>query len=84
MNVVDVRIGDNYFSPIALRVPRGSIVRWTNYGWHRHTVTSTSGLWDSGEFGPGGVFAVTFVEAGTYDYYCRLHPQQMRATVVVY
>jgi plastocyanin len=59
------------------------VVRWVNYGHHRHTSTSSAGQWDSGEFGHGESYAITFSRPGIYYYYCRVHPQEMRGTVVV-
>jgi len=54
-----------------------------NHGQHRHTVTSDTGLWDSREFGRGGSYTLTFLQPGTYSYYCRIHPREMRGTVIV-
>jgi plastocyanin len=58
-------------------------VRWTNRGNHRHTVTSNTGVWDSGELNRGDAYSLTFLRPGTYYYYCRLHPREMRARVIV-
>jgi plastocyanin len=74
---------DNYFGPATVRIPPGTTVRWTNYGRHRHTVTANAGQFDSGELAPGGSYSVTFHHPGVYYYYCRLHPTEMRGTVVV-
>ena len=60
----------------------GTMVRWTNYGHHMHTVTSDNGLWDSGEFSHGHSFSYTFNQPGTYYYHCRFH-RDMRGTVIV-
>ena len=82
-HTVELGAYDNYFGPDAVSVAPGTTVRWINYGQHRHTVTSYTGLFDSGEFGPGGVFSFTFTQPGTYYYYCRVHPREMRGTIVV-
>lgn len=78
-----VGIGDNFFAPARIHVPVGETVVWTNDGRHHHTVTSVVGRFDSGVLGPGGRFALTFAHPGTYYYYCRIHPREMRGVVVV-
>jgi plastocyanin len=81
--IMHVGLYDNYFQPMTITVSVGTTVQWTNYGQHRHTVTSDTGLWDSGELGPLGLSSYTFARPGTYPYHCKVHGQQMRGTVVV-
>jgi plastocyanin len=78
-----VDMHDNYFAPKTLTIRPGTTVRWVNYGTRHHTTTSTDGLWDSGDLGPGDAYTATFHRQGTYAYYCRFHSEEMRATVVV-
>jgi plastocyanin len=80
---VEVTMYDNSFVPSVLYVSPGEVVRWTNTGQHRHTVTSDTGLWDSGELGPGEGYAVYFPLRGRYYYHCKLHGRDMRGWVVV-
>ena len=49
----------------------------------QHSVTSRDGLFDSGVEDPGGSFQFTFTKAGTYRYYCVVHPDLMSGTIVV-
>jgi len=77
----DVWLYDNYFSPPMMMVPAGTTVRWINYGYHRHSVTSRD--WDSGPLERGAEFSVTFTKPGTYQYSCRYHPSSMMATITV-
>jgi plastocyanin len=42
-----------------------------------HTVTSVSNLFDSGPIPPNGTYTRTFTAAGTYSYYCSIHPDMM-------
>ncbi len=83
VRMVEVGVSDNAFGPATLTIAPGTRVQWMNHGRHAHTVTSETGLWDSREIGPGGGYAVTFMQPGTYPYYCRLHPREMRGTIVV-
>jgi len=51
-------------------------------GYDTHTVTSTTGLFDSGILNPGQTWSYTFVQAGVYNYYCTLH-SWMKGNVTV-
>jgi plastocyanin len=64
-------------------VTPGTTVLWTNYGQHSHTVTASDGAWDSRALNQRGSYSYTFSRPGTYTYYCRVHPKEMRGTVVV-
>ncbi len=77
-----VVIQDISFRPSSLTVEEGTTVTWINRDVVRHTVTSTSGLFDSGRIAYEGRFNYTFNEPGTYDYHCTIHPI-MRGTIVV-
>lgn len=70
-----------------LTVSVGTTVTWTNQDRATHTATSgtprsRSGVWDSGNLGLGGQFSFTFTEAGTFQYFCRIH-NSMTGTVTV-
>ena len=70
------------FSPSSITVTAGTTVTWTNKDAVSHTVTSNTGLFDSGTIVSNGTFSRTFPATGTFQYYCTLHPT-MTATVVV-
>jgi len=81
----EVSIERSRFEPDELVVDVGTEVTWTNLDAFAHTVTSAEGseaTFDSGEMLEGDTFARTFDEAGTYEYFCELHPT-MKSTVVV-
>ena len=67
-----------------ITVAVGTTVAWTNRGNAPHTTTETSDteIWDSKSMQPGESFSFTFSEAGTFDYFCAIHPT-MKATVTV-
>jgi plastocyanin len=69
---VNVEFSD--YRPSTLDVLPGETVTWTNVSQRTHTVTSDKGLFDSGEIGGGGSFAVRFDSVGTYAYHCTIHP----------
>jgi len=67
-----VTIVDFGFNPGTITVKAGTTVTWTNTGV-THTVTSNTGLFDSGHLGSGDTFTFTFSKAGTYAYHCAIH-----------
>ena len=75
--------GGPFFSPANLTVKVGKTVTWVNKDTVTHTVTSDgSSLFDSGFMPTGATFQFTFTTAGTYPYYCTVHPY-MKGTIVV-
>ncbi len=70
------------FSPAALTVPIGTTVIWTNNDATTHTVTSNTGLFDSGSLNNGATFSFTFNTKGTFEYHCTIHTT-MHGTITV-
>ena len=68
------------YLPYEPTVAVGTTITWSNDDTAAHTVTSgnvnagPTGVFDSGLFMAGGTFEFTFDEAGTYDYFCMVHP----------
>jgi plastocyanin len=83
-----VSIENMSFVPASLTVAAGTTVVWTNNDSMAHTVTSNTGLFDSGLLSAGGLytsggtFSYTFSTAGTFLYHCTPHPG-MIATIIV-
>ena len=77
-----VDIKDFKYGPPRLTVPVGAQVVWTNHDEEPHTITSATGAFGSTGLSHEETFTQTFSKAGTYAYFCALHPQ-MKATVVV-
>jgi plastocyanin len=79
-----VAIKDYAFSPSSLTINVGDTVTWTNMDSAPHTVTVSSGpvKFSSGNLAKGQSFSYTFTKAGTYKYYCAVHPD-MTGTVIV-
>ena len=70
------------FSPATITVTAGTTITWTNKDAVAHTVTSTTSLFSSPSIGPNGTYSHLFSTAGTYNYFCTIHPS-MTATVIV-
>ena len=79
---VAVAIVDFAFEPGTVEVPVGTTVVFTNQGQAPHTVTSDTGVFDSGRLDNGGTFSWTFDVPGTYTFFCAFHPN-MQGTIVV-
>ncbi|MFF9647012.1 cupredoxin domain-containing protein [Kitasatospora aureofaciens] len=80
-----VTIQNFAFAPASLKVKAGTTVTWTNKDTDAHTVTSkqgSGGPLNSAPLTTGATYRYTFTKAGTYAYYCSIHPF-MTATVVV-
>src|SRR4249920_707665 len=68
------RLTTTAFSPDLADVQVGTTITWTNSDSVPHTSTSDQNGWDSGTVAPGGRFAFTFQNAGTFSYHCTIHP----------
>ena len=72
--------GDNFFDPVDLVISVGDAVRWRNVGAVAHTTTSgsrpvPSGTWNE-VLDVGASYTRTFNTAGTFSYFCVIHPGQ--------
>jgi plastocyanin len=78
-----VKIDNFTFAPVALTIPVGTTVQWVNHDDIPHTVVSDdkstikSKVLDTDE-----QFSYTFTKAGTYSYFCSIHPKMTGKVVV--
>jgi len=80
---VQVNIFNYKFDAETITVPVGTTVTWTNKDEIPHTVASADKSFkDSPGLDTGDSYSYTFTKAGTYSYYCTLHPF-MKGKVVV-
>jgi len=80
--VVEVKIDNFSFSPAIITVAPGTTVVWTNRDDIPHTVVSDDKVFKSKVLDTDEKFSFTFSKAGTYPYFCSIHPK-MTAKVVV-
>jgi len=79
---------DGCFIPSPVTIPMGGTVTWENNDTAAHTATGgsategPSGVFDSSLIMAGSSFSHTFEDAGTFDYFCMVHPW-MVGTVMV-
>ncbi len=76
------------FIPSTVTIEAGETVTWENTDTAAHTATGgtpadgPSGVFDSSLIMAGGSYSHTFDDAGTYVYFCMVHPW-MEGTVIV-
>lgn len=77
-----------FYDPASAKVKTSTTITWTNDDTLPHTVTSgnadtgPSGEFDSGIVMGGGSFTHTFDKAGSFDYFCALHPYMTGQVIV--
>jgi plastocyanin len=79
---LEVKIDNFSFGPAELTVPVGTTVTWTNRDDIPHTVVSTDKLFKSKVLDTDEKFSFTFSNAGTFAYFCSIHPKMTGKVVV--
>jgi plastocyanin len=75
LETTEVKIDNFSFGPTELTVPVGTTVTWTNRDDIPHTVVSTDKVFKSKVLDTDEKFSFTFSKAGTYPYFCSIHPK---------
>jgi plastocyanin len=70
------------YQPDPVVVQVGGKVIWQNQDTAPHTATADDGSFDTGTIEKGKIGSETFKEAGTFTYFCEIHPT-MHGTVEV-
>lgn len=83
-SVAKVAIDNFRFQPRDLAIAIGTTVTWVNNDDVPHTVTATgkTPAFASPALDTDDKFTFRFVKAGTYKYYCKVHPH-MTGTITV-
>lgn len=79
---VDVTIDNFSFTPPTLIVKLGTQITWTNRDDIPHTVVSEDESFKSSVLDTDEKFTFTPSKAGTYAYFCSIHPKMMGKVVV--
>jgi plastocyanin len=79
---VQVTMVNRTFNPATVTVKVGDTILWTNQDSMQHDVVADNGEFKSQLFNKDQTFSFTFTKAGTYPYYCSIHPG-MTGTVIV-
>ncbi len=78
----EVKIDNFAFGPQETVIAVNTTVTWTNRDDIPHTIVSSDGAFKSKALDTDDKFTFTFTKAGTYPYFCGLHPK-MTAKIVV-
>ncbi|EEF57500.1 metallophosphoesterase [Pedosphaera parvula Ellin514] len=78
----EVKIDNFTFTPKTLTIHPGETVTWINRDDVPHKVVSVDKKFASQALDTDQKFSHTFTDAGTYKYYCSIHPR-MTGTIVV-
>jgi amicyanin len=73
------------FNPSTLTIKTGTTVTWTNQDGAPHQIASDPGApvaFKSESLANGASYQFTFIQTGTYDYHCTIHPA-MKGTIIV-
>jgi plastocyanin len=83
-STTDVKIDNFSFGPVTLTVPVGTTVTWTNRDDIPHTIVSTDDpkAFKSKVLDTDEKFSFTFSKAGTYPYFCSIHPKMTGKVIV--
>ncbi len=74
---------DNFtFTPRAMTVAPGTTVTWINRDDIPHTVTAQDHAFSAAALDTGDHFSHRFAAAGSYTYYCTIHPKMTAAIIV--
>ena len=74
---------DNFtFTAPELTVAAGTTVKWINHDDIPHTVVDKNKSFRSKALDTDDSFSYTFASAGTFDYFCGLHPHMVGKIIV--
>jgi plastocyanin len=74
---------DNFiFTPKELTVAVGTTVKWVNHDDIPHSVVEKNKSFRSKALDTDDSFTYTFAAAGTFDYFCGLHPHMVGQIIV--
>jgi plastocyanin len=78
----EVKIDNFTFAPQSVTIKAGTTVTWINEDDIPHTVAATGKAFKSKVLDTDDKFSFTFTTAGSFEYFCSLHPH-MTGTIVV-
>jgi plastocyanin len=78
----EVKIDNFTFGPPEMTVAVGTTVKFVNHDDIPHSVVDKNKAFRSKTLDTDDSFTFTFANAGTYDYFCGLHPQMTGKIIV--
>jgi plastocyanin len=80
--IVEVKVDNFSFSPQTITVAPGTTVIWTNRDDIPHTVVSDDKVFKSKVLDTDEKFSFTFDKAGSFPYFCSVHPKMTGKVIV--
>jgi amicyanin len=78
----EIKIDNFTFGPPELTIAAGMTVTWVNHDDIPHSVVDKNKAFRSKALDTNNSFSFTFANAGTYDYFCGLHPHMTGKIIV--
>ncbi len=78
----EVKVDNFSFGPATLTISAGTKVTWINRDDIPHTVVSDDKVFKSPVLDTDEKFSYTFTKAGTYPYFCSIHPKMTGKVIV--
>jgi plastocyanin len=78
----EVKIDNFSFTPASITVAAGTTITWTNRDDIPHTVVADDKAFKSKVMDTDEKFSYTFGKAGTYPYFCSVHPKMTGKVIV--
>ena len=78
----EVTIDNFTFTPKELTVAVGTTVKWVNHDDIPHTIVEKKTTFRSKALDTDDSYSFTFTSAGTFDYFCGLHPHMVGQVIV--
>lgn len=78
----EIKIDNFTFGPETITVPVNSTVTWVNKDDVPHVIASNDGLFKSKALDTDDTFSYRFTKAGTYEYFCAIHPKMVGKVIV--
>jgi plastocyanin len=79
---MEVRVDNFTFGPQTLMVALNTTVTWINRDDIPHVIVSNDGVFKSKALDTDEKYSFTFTKAGTYAYFCGIHPKMVGKVVV--
>lgn len=71
------------FNPTVKEITRGTTLTFMNKDNANHSVTESTGKFDSGKIKPGGSYDYTFSDSTALTVYCHYHPDNLQEQVYI-
>ena len=81
-NAASITIDNFSFTPKEITVAAGTTITWVNRDDVPHTVVSPDKKFRSKALDTDDQFSFTFTDAGTYSYFCSVHPVMIGKIIV--